>query len=196
MAQVRVRAARGNASQRHRRRDVHACRSPIWQWLRVRHAGSCARAMRTVRALKRFLHTSHAYDISPARGQLRGCDAYREVFLRGECLAAALLGADEPPAVVGVVQAQARGPPPAACARGARLCARALDGPAPPCTDFECAHVPPSEFVSESECAMLRMLRATGSGVLGAPVLVLAQTREPTSAMPRRDTPPPGQARA
>jgi len=39
---------------------------------------------------------------------------------------------------------------------------------------------------------MLRMLRATGSSVLGAAVLVLAQTREPTSAMPRRDTPPPG----
>eukprot|EP00302_Diacronema_sp_CCMP2436_P023562 CAMPEP_0179917026 /NCGR_PEP_ID=MMETSP0983-20121128/2586_1 /TAXON_ID=483367 /ORGANISM="non described non described, Strain CCMP 2436" /LENGTH=61 /DNA_ID=CAMNT_0021819679 /DNA_START=191 /DNA_END=376 /DNA_ORIENTATION=- len=41
---------------------------------------------------------------------------------------------------------------------------------------------------------MLRMLRATGSSVLGAAVLVLAQTREPTSAMPRRDTPPPGVA--
>ncbi|KAJ1617135.1 hypothetical protein T492DRAFT_894216, partial [Pavlovales sp. CCMP2436] len=48
--------------------------------------------------------------------------------------------------------------------------------------------------VAPSASAMHRMLRATGSGVLGAVVLVLAQTREPISAMPRRDTPPPGLA--
>ncbi|KAJ1630579.1 hypothetical protein T492DRAFT_871440, partial [Pavlovales sp. CCMP2436] len=40
----------------------------------------------------------------------------------------------------------------------------------------------------------LRTLHATGSGVLGAAVLVLAQPREPTSAMPRRDTRPPSVA--